>query len=420
MTSDAYRLRFIYFLIAGTGLVAVARAMSLSFLAVKLQQSFGLGPAAIGMLLGIGPLLGALAAPFAGTISDRIGRQRVLVLALVITAVSLVAMGLAQSVEAFCAAQIISAVAIAIYEPVSRALMSDVCPPEHRLKYFSWRYSAVNAGWAVGPLIGVAAGTAFAVLFTTAGIVYAVFALALNMLSIPTEASAAPAPDKPARPSVLQSMAAAMRDPRLAFFVAGGIFATAVYGQWSATLAPYLSTMDGGIEIFAYLVSINGAVVLLGSAIARRCIERVGALNALVIGCLLFFAGEIGFLLSPGFLGLAIAMVIFTIGEIFVVPSEYMLVDGIATASNRGSYFGAHSFAMIGNFFGPALGGMMLAAFGASGMFLLFAGFAAISALMFAIGTRMPPPRTLESYVQPSTRLTSVVERRLVGVALSR
>ena len=290
-------------------------------------------------------------------------------------------------------------------------------PPEHRLKYFSWRYTAINAGWAVGPLIGVAAGTAFAVLFTTAGIVYALFALALNMLSIPAEASAAPATGRLAQPPVLQSMAAAVRDPRLAFFVAGGIFAMAVYGQWSATLAPYLSTMDGGIEIFAYLVSINGAVVLLGSAITRRCIVRLGALNALVIGCLLFFAGEIGFLLSTGFLGLAIAMIIFTIGEIFVVPSEYMLVDGIATASNRGSYFGAHSFAMIGNFFGPALGGMMLAAFGASGMFLLFAGFAAVSALLFTIGTRMPPPRTLADRVQASRASSAVMERQLVGRA---
>lgn len=417
MTSEAYRLRFICFLIAGTGLVTVARAMSLSFLAVKLQQSFGLGPAAIGLLLGIGPLLGALAAPFAGTISDRVGRRRVLVLALVITAASLVAMGFAQSAEAFCAAQIISAIAIAIHEPVSRALMSDVCPPQHRLKYFSWRYGVINGGWAVGPLIGVAAGTAFAVLFTTAGVIYVLFAIVLSMLSVPAEASApVPASDKRAEPSFLQSMAVALRDPRLAFFVAGGILITAVYGQWSATLAPYLSGREGGVEMFAYLVSINGAVVLLGSVTARRWIEWLGALNAVVIGCLLFFAGEIGFLWSASFLGLAIAMVIFTMGEVLLVPAEYILVDGIALSSNRGSYFGAHSFATIGNFFGPALGGMMLAAFGAAGMFLLFAGFAAASAVMYMIGTRMPPPKTLADRVRTSQASNAIMERQLVRV----
>lgn len=39
----------------------------------------------------------------------------------------------------------------------------------------------------------------------------------------------------------------------------------------------------------------------------------------------------------------------------------------------------------------------MLGAFGGPGMFLLFAGFAAVSAVLFALGTRMPPPKTAGS-----------------------
>ena len=70
-----------------------------------------------------------------------------------------------------------------------------------------------------------------------------------------------------------------------------------------------------------------------------------------------------------------------------------MLVDGIANDRNRGSYFGAHSFSTIGNFVGPTMGGLMLGAFGGAGMFLLFAGFAILSAVLFAVGTRMPPPK---------------------------
>jgi MFS family permease len=168
----------------------------------------------------------------------------------------------------------------------------------------------------------------------------------------------------------------------------------AVYGQWSATLAPYLTShVAGGMEIYAYLVSINGAAVLIGNPFARRFIERAGALNGLVIGCILFSLGEIGFMSAAGFWGLAIAMVVFTIGEILVVPCEYILVDGISNDRNRGSYFGAHSFSTIGNFIGPTLGGAMLGAFGGAGMFLLFAGFAGLSAVLFAVGTRMPPPK---------------------------
>jgi len=387
---DGRRRNYVFFLIAGAGLATTARGMTLSFLAIKLQQSFGLSPAAIGALLGIGPLLGAMVGPFAGSLSDRIGRKAVLTVTLVAMAVSLVGMGLADTVVTFCLAQIASAIAIAIYEPISRALMSDVCPEPTRLKYFSWRYMASNAGWALGPLIGIAAGAATTPLFLAAGLVYAVFAALLHLLHVPVLASVAAAE---ARLSLVAGIRAAARDPRLAFFVAGGVLLIAVHGQWSATLAPYLTAhIAGGMEIYAYLVSINGAVVLLCNPLARRFIERAGALRALVIGCVLFLAGELGFLFSTGFVGLAMAMTVFTIGEILVVPSEYMLVDGIADDRNRGSYFGAHSFATVGNFIGPTLGGMMLGAFGGPGMFLLFAAFAGAGAVLFALGTRMPPP----------------------------
>ncbi|MBD9372614.1 MFS transporter [Rhizobium sp. ARZ01] len=399
MGYEKQRLNYVLFLIAGAGLVNVARAMTLSFLAIKLQQSFGLGPAMIGVLLGIGPLVGAVAAPFAGSLSDKVGRKTVLTLTLLSMALAMAGMGVAETVLAFCLAQIVAAVAVAINEPISRALMSDVCPEQMRLKYFSWRYTAINFGFAVGPLIGIAAGAASTTLFVIAGVVYAMFALALHLLKVPLHRSDAEQATAP-RVSVLQSIRTAIRDPRLAFFVGGGTLLIAVYGQWSATLAPYLSgNIAGGVEIFAYLVSVNGAVVLLGNPFARRFIERAGALNALVIGCVLFLFGELGFLASAGLWGLAISMVIFTIGEILVVPSEYMLVDGISNDRNRGSYFGAHSFSTIGNFVGPTLGGLMLAAFGGPGMFLLFAGFAVISAALFAIGTRMPPPR---ASIEPS------------------
>lgn len=400
MGDDKPRLNYVLFLVAGAGFVNVARAMTLSFLAIKLQQSFGLGPAMIGTLLGIGPLVGAVAAPFAGSLSDKIGRKTVLTLTLLSMALAMVGMGIAETVVAFCLAQIVAAVAVAINEPISRALMSDVCPESMRLKYFSWRYAAINFGFAVGPLIGIAAGAASTALFLVAGVVYALFALALHLLKVPAHQSDEGSTSAP-KVSMLQSIRTAIRDPRLAFFVGGGTLLVAVYGQWSATLAPYLAgNIAGGVEIFAYIVSINGAVVLLGNPFARRFIERAGALNALVIGCLLFLVGELGFLASSGLWSLAISMVIFTIGEILVVPSEYMLVDGISNDRNRGSYFGAHSVSTVGNFVGPVLGGLMLGAFGGPGMFLLFAAFSIGSAVLFAIGTRMPPP-------QASAQLTS-------------
>ena len=102
MEYEKQRRNYALFLIAGAGLVNIARAMTLLFLAVKLQQTFGLGPAMIGALLGVGPLLGAIAAPFAGSLSDKVGRKTMLTLTLLSMALAMIGMGIAETVLAFC------------------------------------------------------------------------------------------------------------------------------------------------------------------------------------------------------------------------------------------------------------------------------------------------------------------------------
>lgn len=261
-------------------------------------------------------------------------------------------------------------------------------------------------GWAIGPLIGAAAGAASGKLFIVSGFVYAAIALAVHFRPAPIAQITDSGMPREAV-SLLKSIKAAALDPRLAFFIGGGTLLIALYGQWSATIGTYLAgNVKDGVQIYAYLSSINGAVVLLGNPFARRFIERAGALPALVVGCLFFLVSEISFLHATAFIGFAISMVIFTLGEILVVPSEYLLIDRISTAHNRGSYFGAHSFSTIGNSLGPMLGGLMLFAYGGVGMFSLFVAFAAASATFFIIGTHMPPPplRKDDRSMQPGDR----------------
>ena len=382
-------------LIAGSGVVTIAKGMSLTFLAIRLQRDFGLSPAGIGALIGAGPLLGAIVSPFAGTLSDRIGRKGVLTAALFMAGLALAGLGLAQSIAAFALAHIVSAVAAAVYEPVARALMSDAAPEHLRLKVFSWRYLAINAGWAIGPLIGVWVGAAYSTLFVSAGVMHVAFGLVL-FFTVPEAGNRQMIQTKGASQASggWRGLVAALRDRRLVFFVIGGTLLLAVHGQWSVTLSQYLNTgFADGVTLFALLVSTNAATVLIASTPARFVIERIGALPALSLGCLLFLLGEIGFAASSGMEMLVASMILFTIGEVLVVPSEYVLVDGISDAGNRGTYFGAHSLSSVGNFLGPLIGGLALGTVGGAGMFLLFALLSAASALLFAIGHSMPPPR---------------------------
>jgi MFS family permease len=159
-------------------------------------------------------------------------------------------------------------------------------------------------------------------------------------------------------------------------------------------LSQYLAAnFEDGVRLFALLVTVNAVTVLLASAPARLLIERLRARNAMVLGCILFLAGEVGFAASASPEMLVLSMIVFTLGEVLVVPAEYVLVDGISNDRNRGTYFGAHSLSSVGNFIGPVLGGIVLGAVGGAGMFFLFAILAAASAIMFIIGHGLPPPQ---------------------------
>ena len=47
-----------------------------------------------------------------------------------------------------------------VFEPTSRALLSDLTKPEYRLLVYNLRYGAINVGVAIGPIVGLQIGSA--------------------------------------------------------------------------------------------------------------------------------------------------------------------------------------------------------------------------------------------------------------------
>lgn len=382
-----YMPQAVVFIVAGSFWVSVARATSLTFVAIILNRDFKMGLPEIGVIVGTGPLLGAFFAPIAGAWSDTIGRKAALALVLGMLSLSITAMGMATGALSYIIAYTIAAISIALFGPISRAIISDASRQQVRLRYFSWRYTASNLGWAIGPVISVAAGPATLTGFLIAGTIIAALLPVLAVITMPV-----PAQTPESLAGFFRSFATirtALRNRRQFCLICGSALALSVYSHWSTTMGPYLlSTTASGPQTFAMLVSLNGIVVLLTNPIVRRLIARTGGLRGLIAGCILLFASQIGFASSTALPALLTSMVLLSVAEVLVVSSEYVLVDGLASGSNRGSYFGAHAISHAGSFFGPAIGGSTLATFGGPAMFLLFAFMAVASAFIFAIGSR--------------------------------
>lgn len=385
---DRRSASLVWLLIVGAGFVTMARAMSLPFLAIYLHQRMKLDPATIGLVLGTGAMVGTFGGILGGHLSDILGRRRILVGCLALSGAAFLMLHVVTSLAGVFMANALINLASAFYEPVSKATISDSLSAEHRYRAFGRRYVANNIGFAIGPVLGAMLGTlehSPAFLITAAA--YGLFALVVFGATQGMRSSEGHA--SPATLSLVSRLRMLGSDRRLVLLTVGSMLAISVHGEMSVTFSQYLvGTFADGLKMFAWLMSTNAITVVLAQPLLHRFGERRGPHAALTLGAVLLAIGAVGFAHSPGMTMLVVSMVVFTLGEVLLVPSEYAILDAITPESMRGIYYGAHTLSNLGNLFGPWLGGLALLHLGGVGMFYAM-GFAALASLgLFMVGSR--------------------------------
>ena len=80
------------------------------------------------------------------------------------------------------------------------------------------------------------------------------------------------------------------------------------------------------------------------------------------MGTLFFIIGLFGFMAAQQSIPIwMLAMAIFSLGEIIVIPVEYLFIDFIAPANLKGSYYGVQNLGQLGGAANPVLCGFLLA-----------------------------------------------------------
>ena len=372
-------------LLLGYVFLIMVRAMSIPFLAVYLAKNTDLNAGVIGAVVGVIHLAGTFGGFIGGTLSDFIGRKKVLIGTLYLSALifSLYYFS-GGNVLLIFVLNVVVGLFISFFDPVSKALMADLTPEDRRMRVFSLRYTAGNIGWAVGPLLGgylvFMQGMSS---FLATSVVYLIYAIVLQALLKKYNLREISVQDKPERIKVKDTLKATVTDKALLCLIVGGVLSMLVHGEIYVTLSQYLALQFAdGVRMFAILASVNSIIVILFQFQLTKFAERWTPLTAIVIGAVLFALGEVGFAFSQGWSLFILSMILFTLGEIFILPAEYMLLDKITPAEMRGTYYGAQSFVNFGSFAGPWLGGLALSAYGGPAMFL-GSGVVALSAIFF-------------------------------------
>jgi MFS family permease len=378
----------VWVLLIGTVLSRGSAFMTLPFLSIYLSRHMDLSPIIIGVTVGMSPLMATVGGFIGGHLSDRFGRKPVMLIALFTVAFVYYGFTVATGPGWFILLNALNGLSNSFFEPTAQALMADLTEKEKRMKVYSLRYTAMNIGASVGPLIGAyLASTSAKLSFAITGTFYLFYGMVLvfflQKLVFPKVENI----KKGA--SIGDAFRIVKRDKALRYLILGIILVNMGYVQIDSNLPQILEgTVENGVVIFSMLITINAIMVVVLQMPISHIAEKFRLMQVMVVGAVFMAAGLIGFSFVNGWVTAIAAMVLLTVGEILIFPSNSMMIDQLAPEHLRGTYFGAAQFRKIGNFLGPVIGGFLLSHFQGQIMFWTIALLTLGSIIFFSIGNK--------------------------------
>jgi MFS family permease len=354
-----------WFIWAGT-FVTRAGSFVLPFLALYLTQELHLSLARAGLVVSLYGAGSAVAAPLGGFLADRIGRRAVMVTALGVGGAGMITLGFAHRLEVLAPAIFLVALVSDMYRPAMQACVSDLVGAADRVRAFSLVYWVINVGFAIGLSIGgLLAARSYTWLFVGDGATTLVFA-ALIAVGVPeTRPTPAPSAEGAPRPHALAGFLVPYRDVNFVLFLALSFLFALVFMQGAAAFALDLTAHGMSKAVFGRVLALNGVLIVivqpfLGPVLARRNRSHTLATGAVLVG--LGFGMNALAHTVPGYVA---GVVVWTIGEMMVLPVANALVADLAPAEIRGRYQGAYGLSFgLAVCAAPALGMFVLERFG--------------------------------------------------------
>lgn len=334
------------------------------FFSLYFTEKFAVSLTEVGFIYGIWSVTGILGRTLGGALADRIGRKRMVIIGLVFSALSSLALALATDFVWIYISAAIGGLFSSSGGPARQAMVADVLPKDQYNDGFGILRVVANIAFAIGPAVGgLLANISFTLLFfidATTSILAAFFILRFLRETQPTD-SAAKVRDQRFG-TVLRGYGAAFKDWRLvAITFLGGLIGL-TYFQWYFAVPVFMRDVHGfPPEFYGSLMGFAGVLVVFLQLPITRKTKAHSPLVLMAAGSL-FFAVGFGMLAFISALGFFIAaFAIITVGEMIFYPTQQAIVARLAPEDMRGRYMAAAGLGFsIPNIVGPSLGGLIL------------------------------------------------------------
>lgn len=314
----------------------------------------GLTVASAGLAVSLFSLGGLVGGPVGGALADRFGRKPVLVGALLGTAGAWLLLSQMHSLVSIAAATLLVGVCSNLGRPAMAAAIADVVPEEHRRRAFGLHYWAINLGFAFSAAL--AGGLARFGPELVLGLDAATSVLAALLLFVAMRDPPRAAAERPGgRPSFAALLSGPLRDGLMVLLVLVGLMNAAMFHQASVVLAAEMRA-DGLDGQYGPLLALNGVLIVLMQPSLTQVTERWRASWVLASGCLLVGGGFFLTAFADGAAGHALAIGVWTLGEILLASTMPTVINRLAPETMRASYQGLYGLSWSVSAFAPALG----------------------------------------------------------------
>jgi len=434
--------RLMWIFLFGSFITRGSYYMVWPFLAVILYEKFALSATEVGMVLSSAAIISVFTSFVGSSLSDRIGRHKLMYLTGILYIISFSLLAEANSVEGYVVVMTLCSMATSLWRPLTSAAIGDIITdPKTRELAMQSLYFIVNVGCAVGPMLGVWLGltgkqssfyltaVAFAVLLallywgfnhqTRQELAMAAGASSsdnlsgdtsgsesdfvndmtsdgvnrgVNGLSTDVEAST----KKAAVVSRKQIIAILLQDKLLQCLIFANILCMFIYAQMDSSLIQYLTRAGAPdlLTLISGMIFTNAMVIISTQFLLLKLMARFPLVKRIQIGLLLLIGSQIWLAFNPldlfwGWIG---AIVVMSVAETILFPTMNVHIDRLAPDHLRGAYFGAASFYDLGFALAPLGGGIILDHFGGQWLFLTGALLSVLVIYLYSILDKLPRP----------------------------
>jgi MFS family permease len=365
-------------------LINRAGTMVLPFLALYLTKSGGFSAVDAGLVLSAYGLGAFITAPLSGKLADRFGNMPVMRGSLLLSCALLLIFPFFHSYPVIVVATFIYAMFNESFRPASMSAMSAVADQADRKQAFVLMRLAINLGMSIGPALGgVLAVFSFRWIFLVDATTAAFAALVLSGWFFKSPATSAVQINTPSEKTATRSLSA-YRNWQMLYFALAMLFIAIILFQYDSTMPLYVVN-ELGLQPYHYglLVTINTVCILLFEVSLNQLTSHWPHRKSLALSALLWGTGFGALIFARSFWSIAIAVIIWTVGEMIGSPASSAYVADIAPEDRRGEYMGLYTMTYgLGYIIAPWMGTQIMHRWGSNHLWITVFFIGIISAIM--------------------------------------